>query len=60
MRKKNYYWKFTKKFGIIFVFQSLLGSLDISSFAYYASFDTQLMYVRSQELCARTRTMEDA
>ena len=49
-KKKKFYWKFTQKFGIIFVFQSLLGSL-------YLALCT---YVRSQELCTQTMTMEDA
>ena len=58
MQKKTFYWKFTSKFGIIiFVLKSLVGSLFFS-FAYYASFDARC--VRSQELCARTMTMEDA
>ena len=39
--KWTFYWKFTSKFGIIFVLQSLLGSLFFS-FAYYASFDAPL------------------
>ena len=53
----NFYWKFTSKFGIIFVLQSLLGSLFL---ALRTTLALMRRCVRSQELCARTMTMEDA
>ena len=55
--KKTFYWKFTSKFGIIFVLQSLLGSLFL---ALRTTLALMRSCVRSQELCARTMTMEDA
>ena len=55
--KMNFYWKFTSKFGIIFVLQSLLSSLCL---ALRTTLALMRSYVRSQELCARTMTMEDA
>ena len=56
-KKMNFYWKFTSKFGIIFVLQSLLGSLFL---ALRTTLALMRSCVRSQELCARTMTMEDA
>ena len=56
-RNMNFYWKFTSKFGIIFVLQSLLGSLFL---ALRTTLALMRRCVRSQELCARTMTMEDA
>ena len=53
----NFYWKFTSKCGIIFVLQSLLGSLFL---ALRTTLALMRSCVRSQELCARTMTMEDA
>ena len=55
--KIDFYWKFTSKFGIIFVLQSLLGSLIL---ALRTTLALMRSSVRSQELCARTMTMEDA
>ena len=55
--KMNFYWKFTSKFGIIFVLQSLLGSLFL---ALRTTLALMRSCVRSQELCARTMTMKDA
>ena len=40
--KMNFYWKFTSKFGIIFVLQSFTGQSYFLAFAYYASFDAPL------------------
>ena len=56
-KKMNFYCKFTSRFGIIFVLQSLLGSLFLA-----LCFTLALMrsYVRCEELCARTMTMEGA
>ena len=45
------------KFGMIFVLQSLLGSLFL---ALRTTLALMRSCVRSQELCARTMTMEDA
>ena len=53
----TFYWKFTSKFGIIIVLQSWLGSLFL---ALRTTLALMRRCVRSQELCARTMTMEDA
>ena len=55
--KMNFYWKFTSKFGIIFVLQSLLGSLFLAlrtTLALIAPLCAQPRAVR-----ADTMTMED-
>ena len=57
MKKINFYWKFTSKFGIIFMLQSLLGSLFL---ALRTALALMRSCARSQELCERTMTMEGA